>query len=100
MNRRGLGRGLGALLSATPTADDILFEVPLDQIEASQSQPRKFSNPETLDELAASIRSSGEIQPVLDRWRGAGYQLISGERRCRGERQAGREHNPAIVRDG
>src|SRR2546426_447449 len=71
MNRRGLGRGLGALLSATPTADDILLEVPLDQIEASQSQPRKFFNPETLDELAA--------------WRAA--------------RQAGLEHIPAIVRD-
>src|SRR5437763_1761285 len=99
MNRRGLGRGLGALLSATPTADDILLEVPLDQIEASQSQPRKFFNPETLDELAASIRASGVIQPVIVRRRGAGYQLIAGERRWRAARQAGLEHIPAIVRD-
>src|SRR5438093_4038466 len=99
MNRRGLGRGLGALLSATPTADDILLEVPLDQIEASQSQPRKFFNPETLDELAASIRASGVIQPVIVRRRGAGYQLIAGERRWRAARQAGLEHIPAVVRD-
>src|SRR5881409_1275247 len=99
MNRRGLGRGLGALLSATPTADDILLEVPLDQIEASQSQPRKFFNPETLDELAASIRASGVIQPVIVRRRGAGYQLIAGERRWRAARQAGLEHILAIVRD-
>src|SRR5216684_51176 len=99
MNRRGLGRGLGALLSATPTADDILLEVPLDQIEASQSQPRKFFNPETLDELAASIRASGVIQPVIVRRRGTGYQLIAGERRWRAARQAGLEHIPAIVRD-
>src|SRR5713226_5238119 len=99
MNRRGLGRGLGALLSATPTADDILLEVPLDQIEASQSQPRKFFNPETLDELAASIRASGVIQPVIVRRRGTGYQLIAGERRWRAARQAGLEHIPAIVRE-
>src|SRR5881398_468220 len=99
MNRRGLGRGLGALLSATPTADDILLEVPLDQIEASQSQPRKSFNSETLDELAASIRASGVIQPVIVRRRGAGYQLIAGERRWRAARQAGLEHIPAIVRD-
>src|SRR5947199_1549649 len=99
MNRRGLGRGLGALLSATRTADDILLEVPLDEIEASQSQPRKFFNPETLDELAASIRASGVIQPVIVRRRGAGYQLIAGERRWRAARQAGLEHIPAIVRD-
>src|SRR5437667_1181978 len=99
MNRRGLGRGLGALLSVTPTADDILLEVPLDQIEASQSQPRKFFNPETLDELAASIRASGVIQPVIVRRRGAGYQLIAGERRWRAARQAGLEHIPAVVRD-
>src|SRR5438874_5726499 len=99
MNKRGLGRGLGALLSATPTADDILLEVPLDQIEASQSQPRKFFNPETLDELAASIRASGVIQPVIVRRRGVGYQLIAGERRWRAARQAGLERMPAIVRD-
>src|SRR6059058_4987261 len=99
MNRRGLGRGLGALLSATPTADDILLEVPLDQIEASQSQPRKFFNPETLDELAASIRASGVIQPVIVRRQGVGYQLVAGERRWRAARQAGLQRVPAIVRE-
>src|SRR2546428_3894980 len=99
MHRRGLARGVGALLSATPTAYEIQLEVPRDQIEASQSQPRKFFNPETLDELAASIRASGVIQPVIVRRRGAGYQLIAGERRWRAARQAGLEHIPAIVRD-
>jgi ParB family chromosome partitioning protein len=99
MNKRGLGRGLGALLSSTPTADDTLVEIPLDDIEASPSQPRKSFNSDTLDELAASIRASGVIQPVIVRRRGAGYQLIAGERRWRAARQAGLERIPAIVRD-
>jgi ParB family chromosome partitioning protein len=99
MNRPGLGRGLGALLSSTPTADDALVEIPIDQIEASPTQPRKAFNAETLDELAASIRVSGVIQPVIVRRRGAGYQLIAGERRWRAARQAGLDRVPAIVRD-
>src|SRR5947208_673303 len=99
MNKPGLGRGLGALLSSTPTADDVLVEIPVDQIEASSSQPRKSFNSETLDELAASIRVSGVIQPVIVRRRGTGYQLIAGERRWRAARQAGLDRIPAIVRD-
>src|SRR5207253_4364014 len=99
MNKPGLGRGLGALLSSTPTSDDVLVDIPVDQIEASSSQPRKSFNSETLDELAASIRVSGVIQPVIVRRRGTGYQLIAGERRWRAARQAGLERIPAIVRD-
>src|SRR5437762_7919196 len=99
MNKPGLGRGLGALLSSTPTADDVLVEIPVDQIEASSSQPRKSFNSETLDELAASIRVSGVIQPVIVRRRGTGYQLIAGERRWRAARQAGLPRIPAIVRE-
>src|SRR5216110_536122 len=99
MNKPGLGRGLGALLSSTPTADDVLVEIPVDQIEASSSQPRKSFNSETLDELAASIKASGVIQPVIVRREGTGYQLIAGERRWRAARQAGLDRIPAIVRD-
>jgi ParB family chromosome partitioning protein len=99
MNKPGLGRGLGALLSSTPAADDVLIEIPVDQIEASSSQPRKSFNAEKLDELAASIRVSGVIQPVIVRRRGTGYQLIAGERRWRAARQAGLARIPAIVRD-
>src|SRR2546430_14153871 len=99
MNRRGLGRGLGALLSATPTADDILLEVPLDQIEGSQSQPRKFFNPETLDELPDSIRASGGIQPGILRRRGAGYKPLAGGGRWGAARQARLRELPALRRD-
>src|SRR5437870_6075285 len=99
MNRRGLGRGLGALLSATPGADDVLIEIPVDQVEANPDQPRKSFSSEALEELIASIRASGVIQPVIVRRRGLGYQLIAGERRWRAARQAGLERIPAIVRD-
>ena len=99
MNRRGLGRGLGALLSATPAADDVLIEIPVNQIEANPAQPRKSFSPEALEELVTSIRASGVIQPVIVRHRGPGYQLIAGERRWRAARQAGLERIPAIVRD-
>src|SRR5205809_7648423 len=99
MNRRGLGRGLGALLSATPGADDVLIEIPVDQVEANPDQPRKSFSSEALEELAASIKSSGVIQPLIVRRYGDGYQLIAGARRWRAAKQAGLARIPAIVRD-
>src|SRR5437667_5388300 len=99
MNRRGLGRGLGALLSATPGTDDVLIEIPVDQVEANPDQPRKSFSSEALEELIASIRASGVIQPIIVRQSGAGYQPIAGERRWRAARQAGLERIPAIVRE-
>lgn len=99
MNKRGLGRGLGALLSAMPTDEDLLIEVPVSQIDVNPNQPRKAFNSATLDELVASIRASGVIQPVLVRRYGGSYQLIAGERRWRAARLAGLERIPAIVRE-
>ncbi|SRR6266540_129173 len=99
MNKRGLGRGLGALLSATPGEEDSLVEVAIDQIEPNPNQPRKSFESSSLDDLAASIRSSGLIQPVVVRRLASGYQLIAGERRWRAARQAGLERIPAIVRE-
>ena len=99
MNKRGLGRGLGALLSSTPTEADTLLEVGVDEIEANPNQPRKAFNSEALNELSASIKASGVIQPVIVRRQGTGYQLVAGERRWRAARQAGLERIPAIVRE-
>ena len=99
MNKRGLGRGLGALLSATPGEEDSLVEVAIDQIEPNPNQPRKSFESRSLDDLAASIRNSGVIQPVVVRRLGGVYQLIAGERRWRAARQAGLERIPAIVRE-
>jgi ParB family chromosome partitioning protein len=99
MNNRGLGRGLGALLSSTPTEADLLVEVGVDQVEPNPNQPRKAFDSNSLDELSASIRSSGVIQPIIVRRVGSSYQLIAGERRWRAARQAGLDRIPAIVRE-
>src|SRR5687768_3435098 len=99
MHKPGLGHGLGALLSSTPTEDETLVELPLDQIEANPNQPRKLFSDNALTELAASIRASGVIQPIIVRRHGTGYQLIAGERRWRAARRAGLERVPALIRD-
>jgi ParB family chromosome partitioning protein len=99
MNKRGLGRGLGALLSSTPSDGDVLVEVAIDQIEPNPNQPRKDFESKSLDELASSIRASGVIQPIIVRQTDDGYQLIAGERRWRAARLAGLEKIPAIVRE-
>jgi ParB family chromosome partitioning protein len=99
MNNRGLGRGLGALLSSTPSESDVLIEVRIDQVGPNPNQPRKSFEAGGLEELAASIRTSGVIQPIIVRRIGTGYQLIAGERRWRAARQAGLDRVPAIVRE-
>jgi ParB family chromosome partitioning protein len=99
MNNRGLGRGLGALLSATPSSDEPVNEIAVDQIDVNPNQPRKVFDSAALEELSASIRSSGVIQPIVVRRHGHGYQLIAGERRWRAARQAGLTRIPAVIRE-
>src|SRR4029434_3632336 len=99
INRRGLGRGLGALLSSEPSEAESLLELPIESIEVNPNQPRKVFDFMALDELAASIKSSGVIQPIIVRRVAGSYQLIAGERRWRAARQAGLDRIPAIVRD-
>lgn len=102
MNRRGLGRGLDALLGSAPTVEalEASTEIPVDQIEVNPRQPRKDFDPAALDELAHSLRTSGMLQPVVVRRIVDGrWQLIAGERRWRAARQAGLERIPAVVRE-
>jgi len=99
ITKRGLGRGLGALLASEPTEAEALVDVPIDQIEVNPYQPRKVFDFTALDELAASIKASGVIQPIIVRRIGGSYQLIAGERRWRAARQAGLDRIPAIVRE-
>src|SRR2546425_870650 len=67
MNKRGLGRGLDALLGSASSATESLTEIPVDQIDANPRQPRKAFDPTSLDELARSLKSAGMIQPVVVR---------------------------------
>ena len=108
--RRGLGRGLDALL--TPTSGPMaveeigseemgLVEVNLDTVASNPEQPRTDFDEDALDELTASIRMHGLLQPVVVERRPAGeggFRLIAGERRLRAARRAGLTSIPAVVR--
>jgi ParB family chromosome partitioning protein len=97
--KRGLGRGLGALLASTPSEGETLVDVHLDEIKPNSNQPRKNFESGRLEELAASMRASGVLQPVIARKTPHGYELIAGERRWRAARLAGLERIPVIVRE-
>ena len=115
--KRGLGRGLDALLSATRTpiptlvdtlpagaesaaTGDRLSHLPIDRIQRGRYQPRRDFDPEALRELADSILAQGVIQPIvvrsIDRDR---YEIVAGERRWRASQLAGLSEIPALVRD-
>jgi ParB family chromosome partitioning protein len=98
--KRALGRGLGALLPpAEPDEGARLRELPLDSLIPNPQQPRRSFDSQALDELAASIRSSGVLQPLVVRPRGSQYEILVGERRWRAAQQAGLSRVPVIVRD-
>lgn len=97
--RRGLGRGLGALIPGADTAaEPAVVELPVDRIRPNSLQPRVGFDREPLVELEASIREHGVLQPVLVRPAAGGYELIAGERRWRAATAAGLRTVPAMVR--
>ncbi|GBC94723.1 Chromosome-partitioning protein Spo0J [bacterium HR16] len=99
MTRRGLGKGLSALISAAEEVSEGVMEVPLSAIVPNPDQPRRDMDEGGIEELAASIREHGVLQPVIIQPLPDGrYQLIAGERRCRAARVAGLSTVPAIVR--
>jgi len=95
--RRGLGRGLDALLR--PAENDVR-SLPVTQLHPNRFQPRRDFEPEALAELAASIRSQGVVQPIVVTADGEGaYTIVAGERRWRAAQEAGLEVVPVVVRD-
>jgi ParB family chromosome partitioning protein len=97
-NRRALGRGLDALLS--PGAETGVREISVSQIERNPDQPRQRFERTALEELAASIREHGVVQPlVVSRVGDDQYRLIIGERRWRAAQLAGVTQVPAVVRE-
>jgi|SRR6201988_2013689 len=101
MNRKALGRGLGALLSSDSTVDlgPESTEVDVDRIVPGPMQPRTHFDEGSLEGLADSIRTHGIVQPLLVRRQGNGYELIAGERRWRAARLAGLSKVPVVVRE-
>lgn len=105
----GLGKGLGALLSANiPEKDskeeqiregEVIQELKVAQVEPNKNQPRVRFNEESLEELANSIKQYGVIQPIIVTKQNGFYQIVAGERRWRASKKAGLTEIPAIVRD-
>lgn len=105
--RPALGRGLSALIPETPRAGDAPppprgdapLEVDLDLLEPNPDQPRMRFGEAGLDELAASIKSNGLVQPIIVRRRERRFEIVAGERRWRAAQRAGLMKVPVVVRD-
>jgi len=107
IRKKGLGRGLDALLSPRGKADeqapsnDEVHHLPVDRMQRGQYQPRTHMDESALAELASSIKSQGLVQPIVVRpVAGDGrYEIIAGERRWRAAQMAGLHDVPVVVRD-
>jgi len=103
MARTGLGRGLDVLLGQPASGEQAPAlpaptELPLELVRPNRQQPRTTFDPESLSELAASIRAHGILQPIVVSPDGDGYELIAGHRRVLAARLAGRTSIPAVIR--
>lgn len=100
MQKKGLGRGLGALIPGIDeTKERAQFQLEVDRIGPNRLQPRRAFDQAKIDELAASMREKGVIQPLLVRRGSEGYELIAGERRLRAAIKAGLKEVPVVVKD-
>jgi len=105
IKKRGLGRGLDALLGdvAAPETKDKGHELqtlPIEFLQRGKYQPRKDMKPDTLQELADSIKAQGVIQPIVVRSIGQDkYEIVAGERRWRASQLAGLQEVPVVIKD-
>lgn len=112
--KRGLGRGLDALLGpkgavtqaqqattvVEPLPGEVLRKLPVKQLQPGKYQPRREMDPTKLDELAESIKAQGVIQPILVRQLATdSYEIVAGERRWRASQLAGLDEVPVVVRE-
>ena len=101
MKKRGLGRGLEALLGPSePVVEEKLRILPVESLRAGPYQPRKDFDPARLQELADSISAQGIVQPIVARPTGTfDYEIIAGERRWRAAQLAGLHEVPVLIRE-
>lgn len=100
--KRGLGKGLGALISSENEFENGIQDIKLNNIEPDRKQPRKSFDDEKMKELSESIRQHGVVQPIIvkrDENDSGIFRIVAGERRWRAARQAGLATIPAIVRE-
>ena len=104
MNRKALGKGINALIpefemgvnEVDPSSTKDLL---VDEISPNRMQPRSFFNDDKLEELVASIKEHGILQPVVVQKADSGYELIVGERRWRASKKLGLKKIPAVIRE-
>ncbi len=100
INKRGLGKGLGALIPENEEKlQNAVMELKITDVEPNEKQPRKAFDDQALTDLSESIKEHGVVQPIIVRKLGNGYQIIAGERRWRASRLAGKKTIPAIVKE-
>ncbi|MFH1577145.1 MAG: ParB/RepB/Spo0J family partition protein, partial [Candidatus Margulisiibacteriota bacterium] len=100
-NKRGLGKGLGALIpqGSVFTGGRTIVNIDITKVVPNPRQPRSSFAKEGLEDLASSIKEQGVIEPILVRMRTGKYELVAGERRWRAAKQAGLTVIPSIVKD-
>ncbi|MDQ2086023.1 ParB/RepB/Spo0J family partition protein [Herbivorax sp. ANBcel31] len=101
MNKKGLGKGLGALISEANNSDEKngILELGVNEIEPNNNQPRKSFDEKSLEQLSESIKEHGIVQPIIVKKEDELYRIVAGERRWRAARLLGIKKVPAIVRD-
>ncbi len=99
VKKTGLGKGMAALLPAVTEEEKKYFSCPIEEIKPNSEQPRKKFAVEKLEELAASIREKGIIQPLVVRKLREHYELVAGERRWRAAQKAGLREVPVVIQD-
>jgi len=100
--RKGLGRGLDALISSANTVEEAknsVVELKINDIDPNTRQPRKTFDQERLEALAESIKEHGVVQPIIVKSEGSRYVIVAGERRWRAAKLAGLKTIPAIIKD-
>jgi len=99
MQRKALGKGLDALLPHSGGSQASLAFIDVERISPNQFQPRDHFDPAKLQELAASIREKGVLQPIVVRPSGDDFEIVAGERRWRATQMAGLHQIPAVIQD-
>ena len=97
--RSALGKGLSALIPDAPEQRPAVTELDVDLLRPNQLQPRLRVDGSRLEDLAASIKAHGVIQPIVVRRVDGAYEIVAGERRWRAAQQAGLRRVPVVVRD-
>jgi ParB family chromosome partitioning protein len=97
--KRGLGKGLDALIGSAAKEGHRLEQLAVKDIRPNPRQPRRIMDEESLEEMVRSIQEFGIVQPVVVRTVGTEYELIAGERRWRAALKAGLERIPAVVKE-